>query len=121
MADQRNRRLPQSVLQSDLEALAALETITEYKPSNAAYDLNAGLALRTAMQSKQNKEVQDKAAADASRDAAVGGEWDTHDFVQGMKIQIKAQFGVNSDQLAAVGLKKKSEYKSPKPKKPISG
>ncbi|MDT5263372.1 MAG: hypothetical protein QOC61_2376, partial [Acidobacteriota bacterium] len=29
------------------------------------------------------------------------------------KIQVTAQFGDNSDEVAAVGLKKKSEYKKP--------
>ena len=117
MADKRSRRLPTAVLQSDIEALAALEMISDYKPSNPAYDLATGQSLRTAMQGKQDKEVQDNAAAEASKDAAIGNEWDTHDFVLGMRTQIKAQYGASSDQLAAVGLKKKSEYRNPKAKK----
>lgn len=118
MADRRSRRLPQAVLQSDLEAVAALEMIANYNPSNPAYELAGAQTLRTAMQTKQTKEVQDKAAAEASKDAAIGGEWDVHEFVQGMRTQVKAQFGENSDELAAVGLKKKSDYRNPKQKKP---
>ena len=35
----------------------------------------------------------------------------------GVKEQVIAQYGKNSDQVQALGLKKKSEYKAPKPKK----
>jgi len=117
MADKKTKRLPQAVLQADLDAIAALEAMTDYEPSNPAFSLANGLSVRTAMQNKQTKEVQDKAQAEASKDSAIIGEWDTHEFVLGMRTQVKAQYGESSDQIAAVGLKKKSEYKNPKPKK----
>jgi hypothetical protein len=116
MADKKTRRLPPDVLQADLDAYAALEAMEDYNPANADFSLANGAAAKTGMQGKQTKEVQDAATANASRDAAVIGEWDFHEFVLGAKIQVKAQYGESSDQVAAVGLKKKSEYKTPKKK-----
>jgi hypothetical protein len=45
------------------------------------------------------------------------GLWDFHYAVLEAKSQVKAQFGADSNELQAVGLKKKSEYKSPKARK----
>ena len=113
MSDKRTRRLAPKVLQQDLDALDALDAITDYNPSNAAFSKANALAVRTAMREKQAKEVQDAATAKGSRDGAVNGEWDAHEFVQGVGIQTKAQFGENSDEYASLGFKKKIEYKNP--------
>lgn len=120
MAGNKNRRLKPSDLQDDLDALEVLESLEDYTPANAAYTSANGAALRTAMQNSQAKEVQDYGTYQASRDKAVSDEWAVHDFVRNMRIQIKAQYGESSDQLQSVGLKKKSEYKTPsrKPPKP---
>ena len=44
-------------------------------------------------------------------------EWEFHDVIFGAKTQVKAQFGDSSNEIQALGLKKKSEYKSPTKKK----
>jgi len=49
----------------------------------------------------------------AARDAATAAEWDFHNTMLAVKEQVIAQFGKNSDQVQALGLKKKSEYKAP--------
>jgi hypothetical protein len=116
MADKKTRRLPKDILQANLEAYAALEAMEDYAPANDDFVLANGTAKKTAMQGKQTKEVQDAATAAASHDAAVAGEWEFHEFILGAKMQVKAQYGESSDQIAAMGLKKKSEYKSPKKK-----
>ena len=45
--------------------------------------------------------------------AAAAAEWEFHDTMLAVKEQVIAQFGKNSDQVQALGLKKKAEYKSP--------
>lgn len=112
MAKNRNKRLRPAVLQEDIDAYAALKAIAGYKPSNDAYKLENVEASHNAKVTKQIEEVQKQAAADAARDAAVAGEWDFHDMILGAKIQLKAQFGEDSDEYASTGMKKKSEYKS---------
>jgi hypothetical protein len=112
MAKNRNKRLRPQILQEDLDAFAALKAIPNYNPSNSAYSLENVEASKTAKETKQTTEVQKQAAADAARDASVEGEWDFHDKILGAKVQVKAQFGENSDEYASMGMKKKSEYKS---------
>ena len=48
---------------------------------------------------------------------AAAAEWEFHNAMLGVKEQAIAQYGKNSDQLQALDLKKKSEYKSPARKK----
>jgi hypothetical protein len=122
MAERNTRRLAPSILQEDLESFSALEAITNYQPANPQYERAQGLTLKNMMETSQAKEVQDAATAKASRDKATDAEWQFHDYIRNTRIQIKAQFGESSDEVQALGLKKKSEYKSPKaqlkPQKP---
>jgi hypothetical protein len=48
-----------------------------------------------------------------SQDAAVAKEWAFHNLVLGAHKQVVAQFGDDSDEVQAIGLEKKSEYKAP--------
>ncbi|MCD9187364.1 MAG: hypothetical protein LUM44_13095 [Pyrinomonadaceae bacterium] len=120
MADRRTRQLSPKMLQADLDAFAGLESIDGYSPANSDFELERGRALKTSMQNKETKEVQSKAQYEADRDDKVEEQWRFHDWMRNAKQQIKSQFGENSNELATVGLKKKSEYKAPKRKNPTS-
>jgi hypothetical protein len=48
-----------------------------------------------------------------TEEAARAAEWEFHNTMLAVKEQVIAQFGKNSDQVQALGLKKKSEYKAP--------
>jgi hypothetical protein len=111
MANRRNKRLQKNVLQDDLDAYAALQAIAGYNLSNEQFSLVKVTASHTEMGASQTDEVQKQNAADASRDASCGSEWNFHDMMLGAKNQTKAQFGENSDEYASLGMKKKSEYK----------
>lgn len=113
MSKNPTRRIAPAVLQADLESFAALQAITNYSPANAAYTLAAITTLKQNMEAKQTAETQAAAALASARDTATDGEWGFHDAMIGAKIQVTAQFGENSDEVQAVGLKKKSEYKKP--------
>jgi hypothetical protein len=52
-------------------------------------------------------------------DAARLAEWEFHNAVLAMRALIRGQFGANSDEAQAVGLKKKSKHKAPS--KPAAG
>jgi hypothetical protein len=113
MAKDETKRLPARVLNEDAEVYAAVRAITDYAPANPAYTqakLDAGHdALEAAFQAS----VQAEAAAEAARDALVAKQWQFHNLILGTKDQIMAQYGPNSDQVQAIKLKKKSEYKAP--------
>jgi hypothetical protein len=115
MPDQ-SRRLKPSLIQADKDAFAALQAVTGYAPANPAYALTAITTAQSSLTAAQQAEAQAVAAAAAARDDAVAKEWAFHNLMLGAKDQIIAQFGKDSNEVQAVGLKKKSEYSRPKPR-----
>ncbi|MGC2237404.1 MAG: hypothetical protein WA584_14675 [Pyrinomonadaceae bacterium] len=118
MADKKTRQMSPAELQEDLDIFAGLEGIAGYTPANDEYKLVNGTALKTMMQASEAMEIQKYNEWQAARDKKVTDQWAFHDYNRNAKTQVKAQFGENSDEVAATGMKKKSEYKSPKKKTP---
>lgn len=117
MAKGNTRPLSPKQLQDDVDSFAALKDIAGYTPSNPDFTLAKGNTAKTAKDAAEEKSAQDAATAAASRDDEVAAQWAFHDFILGAKLQVKAQFGDSSNEIQALGLKKKSEYKSPSKKK----
>ncbi|MET0753048.1 MAG: hypothetical protein ABWZ66_06730 [Pyrinomonadaceae bacterium] len=105
------KRLSKKILQEDDAAYAALQAIPNYNPSNKDYTLDKVTSSDETMKADQTTEVQKHAAADAASDKAADSEWARHNMILGAKLQVKAQFGENSDEYASTGMKKKNEYK----------
>lgn len=103
-------------LKKDEYAFAALSGITDYKPVNSLYALEAVNALYEDMKTKQQFEVQKEGEFKAARDSASTAERAFHEAILQVKNQVRAQFGENSNELQSLGLKKKSERKAPKRK-----
>ena len=108
------RRLNPSQIQADRDAFAALQAVAGYAPANPSYTMAAITAAQANLAAAQSTETQANAAAAAARDDAVAREWEFHNMMLGAKDQIVAQFGKDSNEVQAVGLKKKSEYSRPK-------
>ena len=104
-------RLHKKILLEDVDAYAALQAITGYRPSNTEFELANVAASHQLMGAKQTDEVQKEAAMDAARDAAETSERAFHNMILGAKIQVKAQFGESSDEFASLGMKKKTEFR----------
>lgn len=104
-------RLSKKVLQEDLDAYAALKAITDYAPSNPEYSMANTTAAHAKMTASQTDETQKEAALDSARDIATDDERAFHNMILGDKIQVKAQFGENSNEYQSLGMKKKEEYK----------
>lgn len=113
MAKDEMRRIPPTTLSADQQSFQALQAITGYAPANGDYSLANLKSNLKAMQDTQAAETQALAAANAARDAATAAEWDFHNLMLGVKTQIYAQYGSDSNEVQALGLKKKSEYKRP--------
>ena len=113
MAKNETQRLRPGQLSEDKNAFSALQSISGYTPANAAFTVTAGTVKLNALHDLQAAEAQAEAALKAARDNAVAAEWDLHNFILGAKIQVAAQYGANSNEIQALGLKKKTEYKSP--------
>jgi hypothetical protein len=117
MAKNEAIRIRPVVLQADLDAQIALQAISDYKPANAAYAKTVADAKLTAMRAAQTAEVNAMNALATARDAAAAAEWEFHNIMLGVKTQVMAQYGDSSDQMQALGLKKKSERKKPAARK----
>ncbi|MEJ6483691.1 hypothetical protein N0Y54_20625 [Nostoc punctiforme UO1] len=116
----RTRRLPSQSISQDITSLHGLQTITTYNTSRAdASVANLQQAYQTMLAQKQaetEKLTLYRAATDAGRLA----EWEFHNAVLAMKEVVRGQYGSDSDQAQAVGLKKKSERKRPNRKKSVA-
>jgi hypothetical protein len=121
MAKNENKRLPPGQIQADREAHTAAETFSDYRPANPAYSVDALDALLEAMQAAREAEVNAANAMAAARDAAVAAEWAYHNTILGVKKQVVAQYGNDSDEMQSLGLTKKSERKRPTPSKVKTG
>ncbi|HEX8773037.1 MAG TPA: hypothetical protein VF735_05485 [Pyrinomonadaceae bacterium] len=113
MAKDENKRIRPALLQTDEDAFAALQTIEGYAPANSNYTLAAATTAHAELAAAQARAVQAEAAAAEARDTAVAKEWAFHNMMLGVKDQVVAQFGKDSSQVQALGLKRKSEYRSP--------
>lgn len=110
MSSNPTRRIPPNASQADEESFAALKAIDDYKPANASYSLAAITTAWQSLEAKQHAETQAAAALAAARDEATSAEWDFHNLILGAKEQVIAQYGKDSNEVQAIGLKKKSEY-----------
>jgi hypothetical protein len=116
MARNQSKRLPPVKIEADENGLAALEEIEGYTPINPAYALEAVRAVHVELKNFRASELRAAAEAARERDRAVAKEWEFHNLMLGVKEQIIAQFGKDSTQVQALGLKRKSEYKPPRRK-----
>ena len=118
MAKDQTKRVRPTQLQEDRDAHSAIKGFLNpaYTPSNATFSLTKLQAAQDALVAAREAEVQAQADADAARDATVAAEWAYHNAVLGSKDQVKAQYGDNSNEYAAVGLTKKSERQTPGPR-----
>jgi hypothetical protein len=121
MAKNQSKRLPPLKFKADEVGFAALQSITGYTPINPSYAIEAVRATHAELQSLRSAEAQAVAAATAARDNTVAKEWEFHNLMLGVKDQIIAQFGKDSNEVQALGLKRKSEYKAPKRRSTSSG
>jgi len=113
MAKNQTIRVRPTQLQADQDALTAVQSLGDYKPSNPAFGMDKLSAALSAMQSAEQAEVNAGNTLAAARDGAVAAEWEFHNAMLGVKDQVVAQYGDDSDAVQSLGLRKKSERKSP--------
>lgn len=100
-------------LQADESAFIALKQMAAYAPANQSYTVQGVQALADAMAAAHTAEKVAADLLDAKRDASAAAEQAFHKAMQGVKDQVVAQYGENSDEVASLGLKKRTEYKRP--------
>lgn len=114
------RRLRPQLIGQDIDSLHGLQTVSTYETTRADATVTnlqqAYQAMLTAQQTETEKLTIYRAAADAARLA----EWEFHNAILAMKEAVRGQYGSDSEQAQAVGLKKKSERKRPSRKNAVA-
>ncbi|MBD2357319.1 hypothetical protein H6G41_22310 [Tolypothrix sp. FACHB-123] len=113
------RRLRPQVLSQDLNSLRGLQTVTTYDTVRADASIANIQNAYQAMLAQQQAETERLALYRAASDAARLAEWEFHNAILAMKEAVRGQYGSDSDQAQAVGLKKKSARKRPSRKKSV--
>ncbi len=114
------RRLPPQSISQDINSLHGFQTISTYNTTRAdASAANLQQAYQT-MLNFQQAEIEKLTLYRAASDAARLAEWEFHNAVLAMKEVVRGQYGSDSDQAQAVGLKKKSERKRSNRKKLVA-
>jgi len=121
MARNETKRLKPALIESDESGFAALQAMALYEPKNQAYSLQAINSAHGLVLSARTEEAQAAAALATARDTAVAREWAFHNLMLGVKDQVMAQFGRDSNEVQALGLKKASERKSPQRRRTEGG
>ncbi|MEA5600569.1 hypothetical protein [Nostoc sp. UHCC 0252] len=119
-AQDKTRRLSSQLISQDINSLHGLQTITTYNTTRAdASVVHLQQAYQT-MLAQQQAAIEKLALSRAAADGARLAEWEFHNAVLAMKEVVRGQYGSDSDQAQAIGLKKKSERKRPNRKKSVA-
>ncbi len=113
-----NRLRPQ-IISKDIDSFHGLQTIKTYETTRADASVENLQQAYQAMLTFQQAETEKLAVYRAAADTARLAEWEFHNAVLAMKEVVRGQYGSDSDQAQAVGLKKKSERKRPNRKKSV--
>ncbi|MBN4003062.1 hypothetical protein [Nostoc sp. LPT] len=112
------RRLRPQLISQDISSFHGLQTVSTYNTTRTDASIAKLQEVYQAMLISQQTETEKLALYRAAADAARLAEWEFHNAVLAMKEVVRGQYGSDSDQAQAVGLKKKSDRKRPSRKKP---
>ena len=108
-----SRRLTQNLLQQDIDSLNGLKAIPNYTTPRTQASLETLQQTYQTMLAQQQLETEKLALYRAATDAARLAEWEFHNSVLAMKEVVRGQYGSDSNEAQAIGLKKKSDRKRP--------
>jgi hypothetical protein len=101
------------ILRADEAAFNNIEALTDYQPNNAHFTREQLAAIKAELDRAEVERVQAKGAYQAAVDNYRAATWAFHTAMLGAKNQVRGQYGDDSNEVQALGLKKKSERKAP--------
>jgi hypothetical protein len=113
MAMRENRRVRPVLLAEAFNVYTALLQMGGYAPADPTCVVEEVAALADLLDEAGTKHKHATDAATVTRNALVAAEWAFHNRIMAVKNQIRAQYGVNSDQMQMIGLKRTSARKRP--------
>ena len=119
MAKDQQKRLRLMNLSNDHESLDALKGIGNFTPQKeTCIPANVQKLYETMVELKE-QETQAEATFRSLRDKTVEAEWAFHNAILDCKDEVRAQFGKDSNEVQAMGLKKSVDYKRPQRRKVV--
>ncbi|HMQ33095.1 MAG TPA: hypothetical protein PKD53_20355 [Chloroflexaceae bacterium] len=112
--------LPASTIFHDRAVLDAIRAMPDYAPTNPAYSLERMNDLEAALRLAELEHERNQLSTDSSRRRLIFAHWAFHDCMLGGKRTVVSQYGPNSDNVRAVGLKRRSEHKRPSRSRRVS-
>jgi hypothetical protein len=107
------RRLSPDTLTQDIQSWNGLQAIHNYQPPRSEASLESLQRAYQTMLMHQQFLVEKQAAYRAATDAVKQSEWAFHNAVLAMKDAVRGQYGADSNEVQAIGFKKKSHRKRP--------
>ncbi|WP_298602742.1 hypothetical protein [Zoogloea sp.] len=107
-------RITNAQIEADTQTIRSLKGITDYKPRNPDYTLEAAEAALEHMDATATAVVLAENALAAARTESILARAKVHSVALGVKDEATVIYGPDSDQIAALGLKKKSDRNRPK-------
>ena len=114
-------RITNAQIEADTQTIRALKGIPDYKPHNPEYSAEAAEAALDRMEATATAVLLAENALAAARTESLLARANVHGVAIGVKDEVTVIYGSDSDQVAAVGLKKKSDRNRPKRNTPKQG
>lgn len=111
MANPNKVRMSPQHLKADEDTYRALKGIPHYQPYKDDYSFHAVSAAYDKLNAAHEAELHARNTHAATRATLIAAQHEFHELILGVKSQVKAIYGPDSDELAALGLKKRSERK----------
>jgi hypothetical protein len=106
-------QLPSDILEADRASLVALKDLRDYTAINPLYSTEALTALAEEMDQAEEAMLRAQKVLAAARDKKIAITRQFHSGMIGARTNVTVQYGPDSPEVQAIGLKKKSEYKRP--------
>lgn len=114
MSSPTTSRLSPQQIEADIDTYLALKGVSNYTPHNARFALATAGETLDRLRAADEATIQAQNNLAAARDALLTAQQNFHEIILGVKNEVRVLFGPDSDQLAALGLKKKSDRSRPK-------
>ena len=113
MALNQHRPVARKILAGDREGLITLKRMPDYAPVTHKLSVESIVTIEAGLRTAEEEEVHALKAYEAARATRIAAEWEFHNAMLEAKSVVMGQYGVNSEEVQALGLKKKVEYRRP--------
>lgn len=96
--------------EADIDSYLALKAIPGYTPHNPAHSVEAATAAYNELRAAEEDVLLAENALAAARDAVMDGRRALRNVILGAKNEVRVIYGVSSNELASLGIKKKSDH-----------